>query len=103
MHDQQASVFDSLFSKQQFHFREDCRTQKCPIALIEIFKMRVGNTEAFRYLLTDLSKVFDCANHELLKAKFHDYDLDYPYLKLLQSYLDQPKKMRFHDSFSSLQ
>ena len=65
--------------------------------------MSVDNVEVYGNLLKNLSKVLDCVNHELLKATFHDYNLDCPYLKLIQSYSDhRKKKLHFNNSFSFL-
>ena len=38
-------------------------------------------------VLMDLSKVFDCIDHELLIAKLAAYGVDYKTLKVLKSYL----------------
>ena len=38
-------------------------------------------------LLTDLSKAFDCLNHNLLIAKLHAYGIDRMSLNYIMSYL----------------
>ena len=40
-------------------------------------------------LLTDLSKAFDCINHDLLIAKLHAYGFSLESLTFIQSYLPQ--------------
>ena len=52
-------IFDDIFSKYQYGFRKGFSTQQCLLAL----------------LLTDLSKAFDCLNHDLLIAKLNAYGL----------------------------
>ena len=42
-----------------------------------------GNAVA---LLTDLSKAFDCIDHELLTAKLHAFGFDNDALKFIYSY-----------------
>ena len=42
--------------------------------------------------IADLSKVFDCLNHNLMIAKLHAYGCDFNFLKLISSYLQN----RFH-------
>ena len=41
----------------------------------------------FRALLTDLSKVFDCLKHKLLRAKSNAYSFNLPALCLIHDYL----------------
>ena len=55
--------------------------------MLETWKEATDNNKAFRALLTDLSKAFDCLSHDLLIAKLHAYGLDLTSLKILQNYL----------------
>ena len=53
-------------------------------------------------LLTDLSKVFDCIDHELLIAKLHAYGFDTDALKFIYSYLKGRKqRTKINSSYSS--
>ena len=55
----------------------------------------------FGALLTDLSKAFDCLNHELLIAKLNAYGFTLPALKLIHNYLSNRKqRVRVNDSYS---
>ena len=52
-------------------------------------------------LLTNLSKVFDCNDHELLIAKWHAYGFNIKSLKLIHCYLyDRVQKVKTNSSFS---
>ena len=46
----------------------------------------------FGALLADLSKAFDCLNHELLIAKLNAYGFSLPALKLVNDYLSNWKQ-----------
>ena len=46
----------------------------------------------FGALLTDLSKAFDCLDHELLIAKLNVYGFSLTALKLVQNYLSNRKQ-----------
>ena len=53
-------------------------------------------------LITDLSKAFDCLNHELLIAKLHAYGFDKPSLLYFLSYLSGRKqRTKVNNSFST--
>jgi hypothetical protein len=53
-------------------------------------------------VLMDLSKAFDCINHELLIAKLHAYGFSKNALKLIENYLsDRMQRVRVDQSFSS--
>ena len=52
-------------------------------------------------LLTDLSKVFDCINHELLIAKLHAFGFSLESLTFIQSYLtNRIQRVKINSSFS---
>ena len=55
----------------------------------------------FWRLLTDLSKAFDCLNHNLLIAKLYAYGFDYTSLKLIGSYLENRcQRVRINSAYS---
>ena len=52
-------------------------------------------------LLTDVSKAFDCIEHELLIAKLHDYGFNIKSIELIHSYLyDRIQRFKINFSFS---
>ena len=81
-----------LFSKYQYDFRKGYSTQQCLLALLEKRKIAVDKGKVFGALLTDLSKAFDCLNHELLITKLNAYGFTLPALKLVHDYLSDRKQ-----------
>ena len=53
----------------------------------EKWKKSADNGKAFGALLTNLSKAFDCLDHELLIAKLNAYGFNLSSLKLIHDYL----------------
>ena len=52
-------------------------------------------------LITDLSKVFDCIDNELLIAKLHAYGFNIKSLELIHSYLyDRIQRVKINSSFN---
>ena len=52
-------------------------------------------------LFVDLSKAFDCLQHDLLLAKLNAYGFDYKSLKLISSFLSNRKyRTKINSSFS---
>ena len=70
---QMSHFFENILSKYQCGFRKGFSTQRCLLAMLEKWKRSVDNGKAFGALLTDLSKAFDCLDHELLIAKLNAY------------------------------
>ena len=73
--------FDNFLSKQQCGFRKGYIAQQCLLALLEKWKRAVDSGQMFGALLTDLSKAFDCLDHELLIAKLNAYSFSLPAFK----------------------
>ena len=62
----------------------------------------MANCKAFGALLTDLSKAFDCLDHELLTAKLNAYGVSLPALKLIHDYLSNRKqRTKINSSYST--
>ena len=55
------------------------------------WKRFIDSGKAFSALLTDLSKAFDCHNHELLIAKSNAYGFSLPALRLIHEYMSHRK------------
>ena len=81
-----SSFFDDIFSKYQYGFRKGFSTQQCLLALLEKWKRSIDRGKVFGALVTDLSKAFDCLNHDLLIAKLKAYGFNLPALRLIHDY-----------------
>ena len=66
----------NFFSKFQCGFQKGFNTKHCFITMIEKSQRPVDGGSQARALLTDLSKAFDCIDHELLIAKLYAYGFD---------------------------
>ena len=83
-------------------FRPGYSTQYCLISMLEKWKSALDKKNMAGALLTDLSKAFDCLNHELLIAKLHAYGFDYSSLDLIFSYLEGRKqRTKINNTFST--
>ena len=100
---EQISVyFDKFLSDQQCGFRKGYSTQHCLLNLLEKWKNSVDKGKVFGALLTDLSKAFDCLDHELLTAKLNAYGFTLPALRLIHDYLSNRKqRTKIDDNYSS--
>ena len=81
MQNQMYPYLNQIFSKYQCGFRKGYNAQHCLMAMIEKWRKRLDIGDQAGALLTDLSKAFDCIDHELLIAKLHAYGFDTDALK----------------------
>ena len=103
MFEQMSQFLENIFSKYQCGFRKGFSTQQCLLAVLEKWKRPVDNSKKFGALLTDLSTVFDCLDHELLIAKLNAYGFSLTALKLVHYYLSKRKQRRkINSTYSSL-
>ena len=83
-------------------FRKGFNTQHCLLSMIEKMKKSLDKNHFAAAVLTDLSKAFDCINHDLLIAKLHAYGFSYQALIFLHSYVSQRKqRTKVNNSFST--
>ena len=94
--------FDDIFSKYQNGFRKGFSTQQCLLALLGKWKPSIDRGKVFGALLTDLSKAFDCLNHDPLIAKLNAYGFSLPALRLIHDYLlNRKQRTRINNSYST--
>ena len=83
-------------------FRKGHSTQHPLIEMIEKWRKALDKGHNAAAVLTDLSKAFDCMNHELLIAKLEAYGLSKSALNLVYSYLKgRSQNVNVNGSFSS--
>ena len=98
IYDQINDHFHPLFSKLQCGFRKGFNAQ---LVLSEKCREVLDKRRYARILLTDLSKTFDCINHELLIAKLHAYGFSLESLTFIQSSLsNRIQIVKINSSFS---
>ena len=101
MHNDIYQFMDNKLSSYLCGFRKGYSTQYCLLVMLERFKKALDNKNKFGALLTDLSKAFDCLNHELIIAKLEAYGFDYVSLNVILSYLSGRKhRTKINNCFS---
>ena len=102
MYDQISAYIDKHLSKYLCGFRKGYSTQYCLIIMLEKWKKALDKRNLAGALLTDLSKAFDCLNHELLISKLEAYGFDHTSLEFIYSYLlNRKQRTKINNSFSS--
>ena len=102
IYNQTCPYFDKLFSKFQCGFRKGFNAQHCLITMIEKWRRSVDGGGQAGAPLTDLSKAFDCSDHELLIAKLYASGFDKNSLYFINSYLKGRKqRTKINSSYST--
>ena len=92
----------NFFRNSNAVFENVFNAQHCLIIRIEIWKRSVDGGGQAGTLLIDLSKAFDCIDHELLIAKLYAYRFDKNCLYFINSYLKGRKqKTKINSSYSA--
>ena len=68
--------FDQIFSKLHCGFRKGFSAEQCLIHMIEKRRTYLDTGGHGSALLTDLSKAFDCIDHQLSIVKLNAYGVD---------------------------
>ena len=101
MYNQIEIYIDQYLSPYLFGFRKGHSTQQCLIVMLEQWHKAMDKGKLAGALLTDLSKAFDCLNHELLIAKLEAYGFDLDSLTYIYSYLSERKqRTKVNSSYS---
>ena len=102
MYDQISNYIEKYLSPYLCGFRKGYNTQHCLTVMLERWKKGLDNDKMPGALLTDLSKAFDCINHELLIAKLNAYGFSKKSLTHIYSYLSERKqRTKINGTFSS--
>ena len=101
MYQQLYEHFNSILSPKQCGFRKGYSAQHCLLVMLEKFKESRDKGEEFGAFFTDLSKAFDCIDHNLLITKLSWYGVTPISLKLIFSCLSNQKHgFRINNSYS---
>ena len=102
MEEQILIYMNGYLNKYLCGFRKGYSSQHCLLALTESWRKALDKRYLAGALLTDLSKAFDCINHELLIAKLDAYGFDHASLAYIYSYLtDRRHRTKVNNYFSS--
>ena len=83
-------------------FRKGYSTQHCLLAMLEKWKKALDKNDNAAALLTDLSKAFDCINHELIIAKLETYGFSHSALAYIHTYLkNRFQRTKVNNAFSA--
>ena len=77
MEEKISTYMEKFHSNYLCGFRKGYNTEQCLLSMIESWRKALDKRNIAGALLTDLSKAFDCLNHELLVAKLNAYGFDH--------------------------
>ena len=90
------------FSRYLCGFREGYSTQRALLRLLETCKEFLNKKGYVGAVLMNLSKAFDCLDHDLLLAKLDAYGFSRNALKLICSYLSERRqRVKVNGTFST--
>ena len=101
MYKQIHRYIDKYLSPYLFGFRKGHSTEQCLTVMLEQWKKALDQKKYVGAVLTDLSKAFDCINHELLIAKLDAYGFENNALSYIYNYLTKrSQRTKVKNSYS---
>ena len=102
MYNQILGYIEKHLSPYLFGFRKGHSTEQCLNVMLERWKKALDQRKYVGAVLTDLSKAFDCLNHQLLIAKLEAYGFNPEALSFIYNYLSQRhQRTKIKSSYSS--
>ena len=99
-----ARYLDDILSPYLYAYHKGYNTQHALLRLIDKCRSFLDMKGIAGAILLDLSKAFDCLNHELLTAKLEAYGFSRAALKLVHDYLsNREQRVEINGSLSSWQ
>ena len=92
MYDQILEYMNNFLSPYLFGYRKGHSTEQCLMVMLEIWRKALDENNSAGGILTDLSKAFDCLNHNLLIAKLEAYGFGINALIFVYNYLKERKQ-----------
>ena len=94
--------FDYILSPKHCGFRKGHGVQHCLTVMLEKFKESRDRGDGLGALFTDLSKTFDCIDHNLIITEVSCYGVKTKSLNLIFSYLrNRTQSVRINNSYSN--
>ena len=104
MYSQILAYIETFLSPYLFGYRQGYSTEQCLIVMLEKWKKALDGKKYAGAILTDLSKAFDCLNHDLLISKLDAYGFHKTALTFIYNYLKERKqRTKVNGSYSSWQ
>ena len=91
MYDQIIVYINEFLSPYLFGYRKGHSTEQCLTVMLEIWRKALDEDNSAGGILADLSKAFDCLNHNLLIAKLEACGFDVSALEFVNNYLKERK------------
>ena len=101
MYDQIITYIDGFLSPYIFGYRKGHSAEQCLTVTLEQWKKALDKKGTAGAILTDLSKAFDCLNHNLLLAKLDAYGFHKEAIEFIRTYLKERKqRTEVNEAFS---
>ena len=102
MYNQIICYMENYLSPYLFGVRKAHSTEQCLNTMLENWKKALDCNKKIGAVLADLSKAFDCLNHDLLIAKFEAYGFNIEALTFIQDYLsNRSQRTKVNSEYSS--